>query len=1148
MSTVQNVRNRFRRDGRHERPQSRFKFASRLISMLVVLMILAMGIPAMVTAASASYAIPGAGTLNFSYGSSGQKEDLTFQTTLDGGPISGGSGSFRLNEDNNFTMTITNLPANVAVSSVEFRGSTVTPNGSGVYTMNMNERDRTLTVNFVTQAPQPTDEGEITIDKTATPFDTYAQTDPFQTATQQPGHRKTDVTLTVDANPVGSPTDLVLVLDVSYSMTDSKLSALKSAAKSLVQRVLDGDPDSRVAIVRYSTEADAYNFGSSSGWREYSDINTNSGRTYFTSSRSAADGVIDGLSRDLYTNTEGGFMAADRVMELDGRSDAEFAGNGSRVIVFMTDGVPTAHYNDNLSTSISGGQSSATDINQAMAAGAAAMTQTKGGVDGDTTIFTIGLVSGMEDMEVSVARLLLHNQAHVDSISWSGSGSMSTSPAPGWDYETQYFETMDPSTLDAIYATIGGLIDVVATDAVVTDVVSAEWTVVPGTFLVDGSAAAPGAVTTTVNGDGTTTITWNIGDINTEGTSLTYTISGKTPYYGVADTNDSATLTFNHVLAEPPEGSTSPMTFPIPEAQLNAFTADDSYTTAWNSGVTFDVRDNDPAANTLVNQSGGAYTVPAVATLTPMAGTLMYSRAGVSGTLTYNPGDQTFTYTPDGAVITEGYTVSFPYYLTGTTETVWMAEPSRVTITVTPYEAEGSVTLEAMKSLIGRGLTADAFSFELRDEGNALLETVGNAADGSITFSALNFDEDDIGQTYTYTIREVVPASPETGMTYDPMVLSVAVTVTDAGNGVLTVTRTTRTTLRSTTRTRPMAAVTLEADKILIGRDLADGEFTFELLTSQLVDRVAVVSGLGGEGLPRLLNGLNTVLQSKTNAADGSITFDPIYYTEADIGMMYTYIIREVVPAVPEDGMVYDPMEIVVTVLVADAGNGVVTATPRYPDDTTFDNEFLDPEIDLVKVAQNLTTGGPAVDNALVTSVIGDAIRYTVTVTNTGNLTLYNAIVADNLAVPGSDVTVDGIPTVWLDDAGTAYVELGTMAAGTEVVLTYDYEITAADAIIGLRTNIATVTADSERTEETLTTDDDAVVLAETIPLTGTPKLTLTKLARNLTQDGTLGTVAGGLVGDEFEYQIVVKNSGDMDLGDVVVYDDTAAGGAAMSP
>ena len=220
---------------------------------------------------------------------------------------------------------------------------------------------------------------------------------------------------TVDANPVGSPTDLVLVLDVSYSMTDSKLSALKSAAKTLVQRVLDGDPDSRVAIVRYSTEADAYNFGSSVGWREYSDINTNSGRTYFTSSRSAADGVIDGLSRDLYTNTEGGFMAADRVMELDGRSDAEFAGNGSRVIVFMTDGVPTAHYNDNLSTSTSGGQSSATDINEAMAAGAAAMTQTKGGVDGDTTIFTVGLVSGMSDMEVSVARLLLHNQAHVDS-------------------------------------------------------------------------------------------------------------------------------------------------------------------------------------------------------------------------------------------------------------------------------------------------------------------------------------------------------------------------------------------------------------------------------------------------------------------------------------------------------------------------------------------------------------------------------------------------------------------------------------------------------------------------------------------------------------------------------------------------------------
>ena len=261
--------------------------------------------------------------------------------------------------------------------------------------------------------------------------------------------------------------------------------------------------------------------------------------------------------------------------------------------------------------------------------------------------------------------------------------------------------------------------------------------------------------------------------------------------------------------------------------------------------------------------------------------------------------------------------MSFPYYLTGTTETVWMAEPSRVTITVTPYEAEGSVTLEAMKSLIGRGLTADAFSFELRDEGNALLETVGNAADGSITFSALNFDEDDIGQTYTYTIREVVPASPETGMTYDPMVLSVAVTVTDAGNGVLTVTPDYPDDVTFNNTYEADGSVTLEADKTLSGRDLTDGAFTFQLR-----------------------NSAGTVLQTKTNAADGSIVFDPIYYNESAIGQTYTYTIREVVPASPETGMTYDPMVMAITVTVSDAGNGVLTVIPNYPNDTTFNNSY----------------------------------------------------------------------------------------------------------------------------------------------------------------------------------------------------------------
>jgi hypothetical protein len=163
-------------------------------------------------------------------------------------------------------------------------------------------------------------------------------------------------------------------------------------------------------------------------------------------------------------------------------------------------------------------------------------------------------------------------------------------------------------------------------------------------------------------------------------------LTGKAPYYGVADTNDTATLTFTHVMPTPPEGSTSPMTFPVPEAELNAFAVNDSYGVAWNSSVEFDVRLNDPAANSAVDQSD-VFAVPGIAGMTPMYGALAYSRAGVSGSLSYDSVTGKFTYTPNGALIDSDYTVTFPYYLTQTTGSgdstlVMMSEPALVTITV----------------------------------------------------------------------------------------------------------------------------------------------------------------------------------------------------------------------------------------------------------------------------------------------------------------------------------------------------------------------------------------------------------------------------------------------------------------------------------
>ena len=141
-------------------------------------------------------------------------------------------------------------------------------------------------------------------------------------------------------------------------------------------------------------------------------------------------------------------------------------------------------------------------------------------------------------------------------------------------------------------------------------------------------------------------------------------------------------------------------------------------------------------------------------------------------------------------------------------------------------------------------------------------------------------------------------------MTYDPMVLSVDVAVTDAGGGVLNATPDYPADTTFNNTYRASGNVTLRALKVLSagGRDLETGEFTFELR-----------------------NGAGTLLQSKTNAADGSIVFDPIPYTEADIGQTYTYTIREVVPGSPETGMTYDPM-------VPECGCGRDGCRQRRPD------------------------------------------------------------------------------------------------------------------------------------------------------------------------------------------------------------------------
>ena len=99
------------------------------------------------------------------------------------------------------------------------------------------------------------------------------------------------------------------------------------------------------------------------------------------------------------------------------------------------------------------------------------------------------------------------------------------------------------------------------------------------------------------------------------------------------------------------------------------------------------------------------------------------------------------------------------------------------------YSATGSLTLSGTKTLVGRALLAGEFEFELY-EGVVLLETVSHAADGSISFAAMNYTLNDVG-TKTYTVKEVLGTLDD--IVYATNEYTVTVKITDNGDGTLDV-------------------------------------------------------------------------------------------------------------------------------------------------------------------------------------------------------------------------------------------------------------------------------------------------------------------------------------------------------------------------
>ena len=102
------------------------------------------------------------------------------------------------------------------------------------------------------------------------------------------------------------------------------------------------------------------------------------------------------------------------------------------------------------------------------------------------------------------------------------------------------------------------------------------------------------------------------------------------------------------------------------------------------------------------------------------------------------------------------------------------------------YATSGSWTPDATKVLEGSELASGQFSFLLLDGEGNVVQTAKNDADGKVVFQAIQYTGEDHGKTFKYSIVEVNDG--QDNFTYDDHTAKVSVTVTDNGDGTMTVT------------------------------------------------------------------------------------------------------------------------------------------------------------------------------------------------------------------------------------------------------------------------------------------------------------------------------------------------------------------------
>ena len=248
---------------------------------------------------------------------------------------------------------------------------------------------------------------------------------------------------------------------------------------------------------------------------------------------------------------------------------------------------------------------------------------------------------------------------------------------------------------------------------------------------------------------------------------------------------------------------------------------------------------------------------------------------------------------------------------------------------VTPKDSSVTDKIKATKVLTGRNLKEGEFSFELVEGENAKVVATGtNTADGKITMSEITYNEPG---KHVYTLREV-PGDANNGITYDSKTYTIETTVTDDGKGELVVKHELKgvneAKFSNSYKPNPDEfSVTdqITANKVLTGRELKEGEFSFELV----------------EG--------DKVIATGTNNAEGKITMGAVKYTKPG---KHTYTLRELKGGTTSKGITYSDAKYTIETTITDNGDGTLKAEHVLKDaePAEFKNTYsvtpLDAELD----------------------------------------------------------------------------------------------------------------------------------------------------------------------------------------------------------